>query len=119
MTEKNSKGSQTQDGDNVEEQQQRRNFVKTTLGIAGAVITLGMGGNADAARVKKKSQTFLRLSSQQRTSLVSKLKIGLRNREILSKGGSVGRGYSDYIDYNDHIDTTGSLQQKQMQRKTR
>lgn len=114
MSEKNSNDDLMQDNNNVEEKQQRRSFVKTALGIAGAAVTLGMSGNANAANVKKRSRTFLKLSSQQRASLVSKLKVGLKNREILAKGGSVGRGYSDYIDYNDHIDTTGALQQRRL-----
>ena len=103
----------------VEQQEERRTFMKKALmSVAGALATLGLGGQASAAEPKR-TDNFRKITPQQRSQLTSKLKAGLKNREIVIQGGRVGRAYSDHINYSDHVNEAGQFKPPLQQRAPR
>ena len=84
----------------------RRKFIKKAVvaGVAGvAAVTTGKSLEA-VKKLKPGTRSFVKIKANERNALLMKLKKSINNRELVLKGmGEKLGGYSDYIDYSDHI----------------
>ena len=85
----------------------RRKFIKKVVvaGVAGvAAVTSGKALEAVEKKLKPGTKSFVKIKAGERNALLTKLKQSLKNRELVLKGmGEKLGGYSDHIDYSDHI----------------